>query len=760
MPKMPDELSLGERPTPRPDLSIAQVPTNPVPNALAGLGEAITQINNHLTEARRSTDLTNALGAAAERLGERELEYKRDPDFKTIPARFKEDAGSIGKELADQIGDPTLKRVFQNEYTKLAMGKQLSMMQHSANAEADWNKGNLETNLQTFAIAAAKATTDFERANNANTAMLMIDSMEQGRWITKVEGQHYRKKYLQNVEISAVEGDMERDPVTTYQRLTKDDAYAQNIDPLVRSRLTNYARQQAKPLEAAALGDKALDAAVKQVMAAQPPVSGKAPEPDSPFAYRIAKAESNFNMAAVSSKGAKSDMQVMDATARGPGYGVVPAKDNSLEERSRVGRDYANALLTKFGGNETLAAAAYNAGPGVVSDWISGTNVSGKNPKMLALGDPRTGEVSDAEFVKRIPFEETRKYVPKVASMATQLAGGIPQTAKDAQALLGPAIVAGDEYAANLRPGDFTFRDMVRSHVKNYIGTVVAAQKGVENQAVNHLMGLVAGTDGGAPPITMAELLGKPGARDALTKLDGGAVGGILNHIDANNRRAQGMADKSEPGLLQKVVTDIYAGKITQPQQLVAYIGDGTGKGLSVTQFDAAKRELASAQTPEGSIYGQRREKAIGEASYVIRQNPMVMMQPTAAHDAVDNMRAAFIKKEDEYRKAGKDANDLLDPSKPDYFFKGATINSFMPSGKEAVAKAAEIEKAQAGAVALPDNPAEREAAYNALPPGAWFSVIQNGRPVYGQKAGGKPAAPAGKPPVVQRNQRAGATEG
>jgi len=759
MPKLPDELSLGERPVPRPDLSIAQVPANPVPSALGGIGEAISQIETHLTEARRATDLTNALGAAAEQLGQKELDYKRDSDFRTIPTRFKTDAQDIGKSLSDSISDPTLKRVFQNEYSKLAMGKQLSLMQHSANMEADFNKGKLDEGLQVVAQAAARATTDFERANNANTAMTMIQSMEDGRWITKVEGQHYRKKFLQNVEISAVENDMERDPVTTYQRLTKDDAYAQNIDPLVRSRLTNYARQQAKPIEAEQIGDKAINKAVQQAMTAPAPTS-KPAEPDSPFVYRIAKAESNFNMAAVSSKGAKSDMQVMDATARGPGYGVVPAKDNSLAERSRVGRDYAAALLTKYGGNETLAAAAYNAGPGVVDDWITGTNNSGKNAKLLAIGDPRTGEISDADFVKKIPYEETRKYVPKVASFATQLAGGLPQTAKDAQALLGPALVAGDELAEQQRPGDLTFRDMVRSKVKNYVGTVVAAQKGVENQAVNHLMGLVAGTDGGAPPITMAELLGKPGARDALVKLDGGAVGGILNHIDANNRRAQGLAERSEPGLLQRVVTDIYAGKITQPQQLVPYIGDGTGKGLSVSQFDAAKRELASAQTPEGTIYGQRREKAIGEAAYVIRQNPMVMMQPTAAHDAVDNMRAAFIKKEDEYRKAGKDTNDLLDPSKPDYFFKGATIGSFLPSGKEAVAKAAEIEKAQAGAVALPDNPAEREAEYNALPPGAWFSVIQNGRPVYGQKAGGKPAAPAGKPPVVQRNQRAGATEG
>ena len=39
-------------------------------------------------------------------------------------------------------------------------------------------------------------------------------------------------------------------------------------------------------------------------------------------------------------------MQVMDATNRDPGFGVLPAQDDSPEERARVGRDY---LQARFG---------------------------------------------------------------------------------------------------------------------------------------------------------------------------------------------------------------------------------------------------------------------------------------------------------------------------------------------------------------------------------------------------------------------------
>lgn len=71
-----------------------------------------------------------------------------------------------------------------------------------------------------------------------------------------------------------------------------------------------------------------------------------------------------------SSKGAQGSMQVMPGTSRDPGFGVRPMQDNSPEERARVGHDYANALLRRYG-NEKEAAMAYNWGPGNVDRWIA-----------------------------------------------------------------------------------------------------------------------------------------------------------------------------------------------------------------------------------------------------------------------------------------------------------------------------------------------------------------------------------------------------
>lgn len=110
----------------------------------------------------------------------------------------------------------------------------------------------------------------------------------------------------------------------------------------------------------------------------------------------------------MSSAGAIGIMQVM------PGTGPEAASAAGLPwdaERLRtdaaynetLGKAYLRKQLEKYGGNEVLAAAAYNAGPGKVDEWLK------------TIGDPRTGAISDADFAAKIPFAETRKYVAKVA---------------------------------------------------------------------------------------------------------------------------------------------------------------------------------------------------------------------------------------------------------------------------------------------------------------------------------------------------------
>ena len=86
---------------------------------------------------------------------------------------------------------------------------------------------------------------------------------------------------------------------------------------------------------------------------------------DEAFLRAIIHAESAFNPRALSIKGAEGLMQLMPGTASD--MGVMDAFNS--DQNIRGGARYLSILLHDFNGNERLAAAAYNAGPGAVQRY-------------------------------------------------------------------------------------------------------------------------------------------------------------------------------------------------------------------------------------------------------------------------------------------------------------------------------------------------------------------------------------------------------
>ncbi len=111
----------------------------------------------------------------------------------------------------------------------------------------------------------------------------------------------------------------------------------------------------------------------------------------------LIKTESNFNKNAVSKKGAIGLMQILPATGKWicETYFDFEFDESMLyepETNIKIGTKYLSYLFTKFD-DEVTVLACYNAGEGVVKNWI------GEN-KMLKK--------------TQIQFEETQKYVQKV----------------------------------------------------------------------------------------------------------------------------------------------------------------------------------------------------------------------------------------------------------------------------------------------------------------------------------------------------------
>ena len=71
-----------------------------------------------------------------------------------------------------------------------------------------------------------------------------------------------------------------------------------------------------------------------------------------------------------------------------------------------LGNHHLSQLMSEWGGNAVLVAAAYNAGSGNVRRWIA------------ANGDPRMPGTDVLRWIEDIPFSETRNYVQRVLENA------------------------------------------------------------------------------------------------------------------------------------------------------------------------------------------------------------------------------------------------------------------------------------------------------------------------------------------------------
>jgi soluble lytic murein transglycosylase len=131
-------------------------------------------------------------------------------------------------------------------------------------------------------------------------------------------------------------------------------------------------------------------------------ISSEKYEIDPFLIYAVMKAESKFNPHALSRKGAKGLMQMMDTT------GAWIAEITQLEGYSsdqlfapqvniELATWYISRLLKQYDGDVEMMLMAYNAGSGNVSKWKK---------------DIRYSE--DGITIHTIPFKETKEYLKKV----------------------------------------------------------------------------------------------------------------------------------------------------------------------------------------------------------------------------------------------------------------------------------------------------------------------------------------------------------
>ena len=122
--------------------------------------------------------------------------------------------------------------------------------------------------------------------------------------------------------------------------------------------------------------------------------------------YAVVRKESAFQPDARSRVGALGLMQVMPQTGRQVARRLqveLPSRGSLLDVDTnlKLGSAYLRAMLDRYGGSLVLAAAAYNAGPQRVADWLQ-----------------RNADLPPALWIEAISYYETREYVKSILAFA------------------------------------------------------------------------------------------------------------------------------------------------------------------------------------------------------------------------------------------------------------------------------------------------------------------------------------------------------
>lgn len=530
MPILPDATALGERPTPQPSSGAAGY--TPV-NTGAPLAQGLASAGREMQEAASIVDATNdaqdriAAAAGMNALQQQRMNLEFDPKagFRNI-----KQGGAVGqpfvdtymaqfddatKKVSDSLQNERQKKLFAQRAPVVSLQYRSALMQHQA-AETDrFNDSTANGTIELALRTMAQRPTD---ELNFQTAMVQIDAtvedVAKRKGLPEAEAKALKGKYLDAAYstriLSVLDGVPGVVPSSPYMaekmlRQVQDQLGPQAILTLSRQVLSGVKEvQQRDGARAEVFGGGALDARALY------PATSVA----TPLANVVLELESRGKrfgadgQLLTSPKGAKGEMQVMPATSKDPGFGVTPARDDSPEELARVGRDYIGAMTARYG-DPALALAAYNAGPGEVDRWL------GK------YGDPRTGQISAQDWIAKIPFAETQKYVTaglrKVLAADPAPVSG--PTANQIRAEALPALLErARSHAEAMYPDDPRFVDGYVTRTLQYANGVLAEQQAKQKAAQDTLTQALVGQkgDGSDAVKTIDQALANPAVKAAF----------------------------------------------------------------------------------------------------------------------------------------------------------------------------------------------------------------------------------------------------
>lgn len=437
-------------------------------------------------------------------------------------APTQQQAADAREAIASNIQSPRARAAFDRAASVHLMNFTESMSRHNQQQRKLWLVGSSDARANETIAIAANYWNDPKRFAQA-VATARDEAFQQGDlqgWSDE-QKQAQARAYESKAWVLRISKMSQTNPMGA-QDLFNENAAA--LDPVAAVQLSATLKQSVIPVQTRALADAVMQGTqtpsanlVDAVVQAES--GGRRFAPDGKILEGPATAKGT----------AKGEMQVLDSTNASPGFGVIPAKDDTPAERARVGRDYLQAMLQRYG-NQSMALAAYNWGPAKVDG-------------LIAKGiDPRMGGAAEQRFVDALPAE-TQAYIAKINKSAPPTPGSAP-TERDINSHLAGWMAQVKESAKAMWPDDPAAQDAAVAQLVQSVGVINTGNAATERASIEGLMNAtlgfqsIAGNVTQLPadqrPKTLSELMQRPGAQDAWNAADPEKKRGILALLEQN----------------------------------------------------------------------------------------------------------------------------------------------------------------------------------------------------------------------------------
>jgi hypothetical protein len=225
-------------------------------NQLAGAADAVNEFASALGKARDQSQLVDARLKSSAELDDQYLQFQRDDDPATAPARFTKAAQDISQKYYDGLTSQDAKDSFALDYGQMMESRRVSLTDVSFRRESDTALANVEAAGDSFARQAAYATNPAERAAAITAYSKSVMGVADAGMMDHATAQKKVEKFEENLALYDGRALIEKNPTLASKQLA-DPNFLPRLDPLQRIELTSAADAKVRQAEREARADYA-----------------------------------------------------------------------------------------------------------------------------------------------------------------------------------------------------------------------------------------------------------------------------------------------------------------------------------------------------------------------------------------------------------------------------------------------------------------------------------------------------------------------